>query len=164
MREGRIALSTGEKLAHDHDGGIPRGVLLGAFALVCFSIIATAAARVSDVGTVHMPQRKAVEILALTFIDRDDGGIDVINYNGGAPVSSVEPGTNGFIRATLRGLAQERKRSGIGPRTPFLLTRWTDGAITLEDRETSRKLDLDAFGPTNAGAFARLFNNEERAR
>jgi putative photosynthetic complex assembly protein len=157
-------MTTMEKHGVEQHGGIPRGVLFGAFALVCFSIIATAAARVSDVGTVHMPQRRAVETLALAFVDRDDGGIDVLDVNRGARISSVEPGTNGFIRATLRGLVRERKRSGIGPKTPFLLTRWTDGAITLEDRETSRKIDLDAFGPTNAGAFARLFNEEGRAR
>jgi putative photosynthetic complex assembly protein len=157
-------MSTMDKHAGEQHGGIPRGVLLGAFALVCFSIIATAAARVSDVGTVHMPQRRAVETLALAFVDRDDGGIDVIDAIKGSSISSVEPGTNGFIRATLRGLVRERKRSNIGPATPFLLTRWNDGAITLEDRETNRKLDLDAFGPTNAGAFARLFNEEGRAR
>jgi putative photosynthetic complex assembly protein len=40
--------------------------------------------------------------------------------------------------------------------TPFRLTDWTDGRLTLEDRSTGRSVELRAFGATNAAAFARL--------
>jgi len=75
----------------------------------------------------------------------------------------VEPGIGGFIRATMRGMARERHREGIGEETPFTLTRWTDGTVSLQDSTTGRTINLDAFGPTNAEAFARLFNDRAAA-
>ncbi len=72
-------------------------------------------------------------------------------------IYTIAPETNGFMRATMRGLVRERKRSGIGDATPFLLTRWDDGRMSLEDTTTGRRVPLEAFGQTNAGAFAHLF-------
>ena len=65
------------------------------------------------------------------------------------------------MRATLRGLAQERRRSGIGDTTPFLLTRWSDGRMSLDDATTGRDVALEAFGETNADAFTKLFVSGE---
>jgi hypothetical protein len=41
------------------------------------------------------------------------------------------------------------------------LTRWSDGTVSLEDAATRRRVNLDAFGPDNARAFAQLFRNKE---
>ena len=79
-----------------------------------------------------------------------------------AVIYTIAPETNGFMRATLRGLAQERRRSGIDDTTPFLLTRWSDGRMSLDDVTTGRNVALDAFGETNSGAFARLFVSGEQ--
>jgi putative photosynthetic complex assembly protein len=70
----------------------------------------------------------------------------------------VEPGKDGFIRATLRGFVRERKLSNIGDATPFTLTHWSDGTLSLSDSTTGRRVSLEAFGPTNAQAFAQLFS------
>ncbi len=141
--------------------GTPRPLLLGAFVLVMFTILASGAARWSDVGTVHMPASSVVDVLLLRFDDLDDGGVAVNDAANGKLLYKVEPGTNGFIRATMRGLARERMRSGIGAEAPFKLTRWSNGSISLQDETSGRRLDLDAFGPTNAGAFAQLFVTKE---
>jgi len=71
-------------------------------------------------------------------------------------VDVVAPGTNGFLRGTLRGLARERKRQGIGPEAPFRLTAHDDGRLTLADPATGRRVDLESFGPTNAAVFSQL--------
>jgi putative photosynthetic complex assembly protein len=139
--------------------GIPRGILIGASALVTFAILASAFARLSDIGTLHMPQAKPVETIFLRFEDRDDGGVAVRDAATSDLVFLVQPGTNGFIRATLRGLAQERKRSSIGDVAPFRLTRWTTGSLSLDDETTGRHVNLEAFGPTNSGAFAQFFKS-----
>jgi putative photosynthetic complex assembly protein len=68
----------------------------------------------------------------------------------------VAPGTNGFLRATLRGLATERKRESQGAEVPFRLTAFADGRLTLLDPVTGRLVDLGAFGRTNEDAFAHL--------
>ena len=144
-----------------HHTQTPRGLLLAAFALVMFSITATAVGRWSDVGAVHMPASTAVETLLLRFEDLDDGGVAVRDARDQRTIYKVEPQTNGFIRATLRGLARERMRSGFGQETPFALTRWSNGSISLHDETSGRRIDLDAFGPTNAQAFAQFFTQQE---
>jgi putative photosynthetic complex assembly protein len=106
----------------------------------------------------HAPAANAVDSLALRFEDRPDGSVLVRNAKDGAIIYTIAPGTNGFMRATLRGLAQERKRSDIGDSAPFRLVHWDDGRMTLEDATTGRRVALEAFGPTNAQAFAQLFS------
>jgi putative photosynthetic complex assembly protein len=56
----------------------------------------------------------------------------------------------------MRSLAQERMAHGISAQTPFRLSLWANGRLSLQDPETGRLVDLNAFGPTNAGAFAVL--------
>jgi putative photosynthetic complex assembly protein len=146
---------------HADHAGVPRALLLGALALVSLTIIGSGFARVTDIGVLHMPASSAVSTLMLRFEDLDDGGVAVRNAADGRQIYKVEPGTNGFIRATMRGLARERMRSGVGAAEPFKLTRWSDGTISLQDETSGRRLDLDAFGPTNAGAFAQFFAIKE---
>jgi putative photosynthetic complex assembly protein len=145
------------ELREMRNAGVPRALLGGAAALVVFAFLASGAARLTDIGTVHMPRAQPVQTLSLRFVDQDDGGVAVIDATDNSRIFTVEPGKNGFIRATLRGLAQERRREGVGDAPPFQLTRWNDGTLSLEDAPIGRRIELDAFGPTNAQAFAQLF-------
>jgi putative photosynthetic complex assembly protein len=113
---------------------------------------------------VHMPPVQAVETLALRFVDQADGGVAIEDARDRSLIHTVAPGTNGFIRATLRGLTRERIREGIGDGPPFRLTRWSDGTVSLEDSTVGRKIGLDAFGPTNADAFAQLFSSRSHPK
>jgi putative photosynthetic complex assembly protein len=135
---------------------IPRSVLISAAAMIATTIALAGAARMTGLGTTHMVQSAAVESLELRFADQHDGSIAVSESTTGRIVAEVAPGTNGFLRSTLRGLARERKRQGIGAEPAFRLVRWADGRLTLEDPATLRVIDLAAFGQTNAGAFADL--------
>ena len=102
-----------------------------------------------------------IAVRALRFHDRQDGGIDVVDAVDGLRVDSVAPGSNGFVRGALRGLAQERKRRGLGPDTPFELSAYAGGALLLADPATGRRIELASFGPANAGVFARWLVPEE---
>lgn len=104
---------------------------------------------------------RVVETLAFHAQDRPDGAIDLRAAEGGRLVGRIEPGQDGFIRGTLRGLAQARQREGIGREIPFTLTRLDNGTLSLEDAATGRHVALQAFGPTNARAFARLLPGTE---
>ena len=88
--------------------------------------------------------------------DRADGAVVLTDARTGREVLLVAPGEDGFLRGTLRGLARDRHLRGIGPELPFRLVVWNDGRMTLDDTATSRRLDLLAFGQTQAEAFARL--------
>ena len=142
--------------------GIPKQVLLGAAALITFALVGATAARVTGVGRTLAPNARAVQSLSLRFDDQQNGSVLVRRASDKAVIYTIAPESNGFMRATLRGLAQERRRSGIGDATPFLLTRWSDGRMSLEDVTTGRIVALEAFGETNAGAFARLFVSGEQ--
>ena len=110
-----------------------------------------------DLSKVREPDASPAQVLQLRFEDRQDGSIAVIDYKTGKQIESVQ-GEAGFVRGTLRGLAQERIRRGLDSGPPFELIYRTDGRLTLTDTATGRMVDLESFGPTNAGTFFKLFN------
>ncbi|MEI6182433.1 MAG: photosynthetic complex assembly protein PuhC [Polynucleobacter sp.] len=110
-----------------------------------------------DLSTVREPDASPVKVLQLSFEDRPDGSIAVIDYKTGKQIDTVQ-GEAGFVRGTLRGLAQERKRRGLDGGPPFELIYRADGRLTLSDTATGRLVDLESFGPTNAGTFFKLLN------
>jgi len=138
---------------------LPRVPLIAAAALVLASLAAVAIVRLTGVGVAHYPDAAAVEVRELRFEDRSDGAIRVVDARDGSEVE-VLVGANGFVRGTLRGLARERRRQGIGADLPFRLIGRADGRLTLEDPATGRRVDLESFGPTNAAAFAHLMSRK----
>jgi putative photosynthetic complex assembly protein len=134
----------------------PRGALLGAGALMTLAIMAAGAARLTGFGASHVPYGVPVESRNLRFADRSDGAVVISEADTGRVVNVASPGTNGFLRSTMRGLARDRKRQDLGAEAPFRLTRWADGRLSLQDEATGRSIDLGAFGPTNAAVFAHL--------
>jgi putative photosynthetic complex assembly protein len=144
-------------MSHSHTEKFPKGALIGAAGLIAISLLAAGVSRID--GTRSMvPASSAIAAVDLRFADRADGGIDVFDPDSVHPVNIVSPGSNAFLRATLRGLAQQRKREFIRGDIPFRLTEWADGRLTLDDPATGRHVELEAFGPTNAAAFARLLH------
>lgn len=146
------------------DHPVPRGPLLAAGSLAVMALIAAAAVRLTGVGATAHAEAPITQERALRFADRTDGGVDVLDAASGRSVAVLEPGEGGFVRVTLRSLARDRKRQGIGAQPVFLLQTTADGRLTLEDSATGQRIDLKAFGPTNAGAFARLMSETTAAR
>ena len=136
------------------DRRFPRIPLIGAGALVGFVLLAATAVRLTGTPTMQ-PASTAIAMRDLTFEDRPDGSIAIMDA-GTAKAVAILTGTNGFLRATMRGLAQARKRDGDGPVTPFRLTAWADGRLTIDDPTDGRHVELAAFGVDNEAAFARL--------
>jgi putative photosynthetic complex assembly protein len=134
----------------------PRGALLGAAALMTLTMVAAGTARLTGIGTSHVADGMPVESRDLRFADRTDGAVVITEAKTGRVVDVASPGTNGFLRSTMRGLARDRKRQDLGSEAPFRLTRWADGRLSLRDEATGRSIDLGAFGPTNAAVFAHL--------
>lgn len=145
-------------VSHVHDSPLPRSLLAGAALLVALAMAGASLTRGTGVGTVRMTHAPAAATLSLRFEDRADGALVARDAVGGAPIAVFPAGEGHFVRGTLRGLVRERKRLNLGPEVPFSLVRGIDGRLTLEDPATARHVDLDAFGPANAGAFAQLFH------
>lgn len=147
---------------HAIDPGIPRGLLVSAGALVLVALFAVILVRLSGVGAVQVPDAAAVTVREFLFEDRRDGSIAILDARDKRQVDMVAPATNGFLRGTMRGLARERKRQGVGPEVAFQLIGRADGRLTLVDPGTGRRVDLESFGPTNAAVFAKLMAEPPR--
>jgi putative photosynthetic complex assembly protein len=136
---------------------LPRPALIGAGLLIGLSLVAAAAARWSGVGTTQLPPAQAVGVVELRFLDRADGAVEVRTAFDEGVVAVLDPGTNGFARGVMRGMARERRSRGVDATPPFKLVRWSDGRLSLEDPSTARVIALEAFGPANSGVFAELY-------
>lgn len=97
----------------------------------------------------------------LSFTDVGNGDVIASDAQTGAEIARLAPGEGGFVRVTMRGFAAERKRRGMSNAEPFLLARLADGDLILDDGETGRRMLLNAFGPSNEGAFAMLLDRKE---
>ena len=131
-----------------------RWPLLAIGGLIATTIAITAAVRLSGMS-ITQPDAPVLMARTLLFEDRPDGGIDVLDGQTHQRVETVV-GEAGFVRGTLRGLARDRRRAGLGPSLPFDLIAHTDGRLTLIDPSTAHRIDLESFGPTNMAAFAQL--------
>ena len=97
---------------------------------------------------------------SLHFQDATDGAVVVYDAATGDEIAQIKPGTGGFIRSTMRGLAHVRQRQGMDAETPFELTLWDNGGLTLDDPATGESRELGAFGKDNRAAFAVLLDRE----
>jgi putative photosynthetic complex assembly protein len=147
-----------------HEPVVSKGGILAAVALILFALAAVTTVRLTGVGEVRMTLPAATESRDLRFEDGKNGAVLVFDARDSQLVDTLAPGSNGFIRVVLRGLARERKLGGIGAQPPFRLTRFVNGQITLTDTSTGKQIDLDAFGSSNTEAFAQLMNLRGNAK
>ena len=136
----------------------PRLPLYAIGGLLALTLISVTIVRVGDLGTSYVSTAAAQYERALKFEDRVDGSIAVIDARDGGLIDLIAPGSNGFLRGALRGLARERKRMGQGAEVPFMLVARTDGRLTLDDPVSKRQIDLKSFGPTNASVFEQFLS------
>ena len=135
---------------------LPRGLIIGAGVLLMFTICAVAVVRLQASAKQSNQAVVLEQSRDLRFEDRDDGSVAVLDAKNQQLVARLAPGTNGFVRGTLRGLARERRQHNEGSAQAFRLAAWSNGHLTLDDLATGRRLELGAFGPINANDFARL--------
>lgn len=136
------------------DPRVPRGVLLAAGAILLLSIVLAGVARHRRSPAAALPA--PISVAEVRFADTSDGGIAVIDARSGREITVLPPRSNGFVRGVLRGLFRERRLESIDRDARFRLAREASGRLSLEDPQTGRRIDLDAFGSTNVAAFADL--------
>lgn len=135
---------------------VPTVPLVGLAAVVVVAIVLVIGAQHTQRGVLFTPEPTPVETRELVFKDRGDGAVVVEDARESKIVTILPPGGSGFVRGTLRAFARERRQNGVGSEPPFLLIRGANGGLVIRDPSTGRRVDLGAFGPTNAGAFAQL--------
>jgi putative photosynthetic complex assembly protein len=143
---------------------LPKPILFGGAALAIATVAIIAGARDTGMGVTHNPAVQPVASRTLTFADAPDGSLDVVDADRHRTVARVAPDTGGFIRAALRGLGRNRLQHGDAEAAPFRLALDRDNQLWLEDLATGQIIDLRAFGPTNAAAFAAFLSADEAPR
>ncbi|MDZ7589712.1 MAG: photosynthetic complex assembly protein PuhC [Rubrivivax sp.] len=133
---------------------MPRGPLLAIGAVLLVVLVGVAGVRLSGTD-IREPDAQAVVTRSLRFEDRPDGSVAVLDATTGQQIDAVQ-GEAGFLRGTLRAMARERRKQGLGSAPPFELIARADGRLTLADPATGERIDLESFGPTNVATFARL--------
>jgi putative photosynthetic complex assembly protein len=136
---------------------LPKHIALVLGLVMLATLILVAVVRYSGVD-IRYADSPSQQVRLLRFADMDNGDIGVINAQDGSELARFS-GEQGFMRGALRAMARERKRRDIGPMDPFELHARTDGRLTLIDPATHMRLDLESFGPTNAGLFAQLLQD-----
>jgi len=139
----------------------PRGALFAAGVMIVLSLTAAIAARYGGIGTLQMAPAAAAQLRSVHFTDRSDGAVVVSDAANGRTVAVLAPGTNGFVRGVMRGLARTRRLAGVGDEPPFQIIQRVDGRLDLVDPSTGRDIALEAFGQTQVASFAMLLNAKE---
>ena len=140
----------------------PKMPLFGVAALVVITIGAVAVQRLSSLPTPSpVTSLPVVDSRLLRFEDATDGSVLIYDATTNARVAIAEPGTNGFLRGTLRGLMRTRAREEIDLLAPFRLSKLSNGALILTDETDGVILDLDAFGHTNVDVFRAYLTKAE---
>jgi putative photosynthetic complex assembly protein len=143
---------------------IPAPIRWAFLSLVGLSLVAATVGRLSGWGTVQVPEGPAAVSREIAFLDRKAGGVEVRDASTGTTIDVIKPGEGGFVRGVIRSVARERRLAGLGQDRPVRVVRHRDGRLSVVDDATGRRIELDAFGPTNAQAFARYLasdNNRE---
>jgi putative photosynthetic complex assembly protein len=128
-------------------------VLFGAIGV---ALLLVGLARYSGYKDQFETSGRAVAHCDLRFEDRPSGVVDVYSDADGRLLGSFARGDGSFVRGILRSMTRERRSLHLGSEAPFRLTRFSDGALTIRDEATGRKIYLDAFGKTNVAVFHRL--------
>lgn len=134
---------------------IPRAPLLAGLGLLLFTLFVTDGFGLVG-GADASPGGQPLRVRDLRFEDRADGAVVVRDAASGAEAWVFDPGTNGFVRGTMRAFARGRRQAAQGQEVPFRLAVWRDGRVTLQDDATERRIELNAFGETNKDVFLRL--------
>jgi len=136
---------------------VNKPALLGAAAILAILSLVIA---INFLGTQTVdltPSRTAVITRPLIFRDAPAGAIAVYDEGARDPFVVLPRENNTFMASALRLMGQSReRRSKAGPESPFVLTLWSDGKLSLSDPATGEALELAAFGQTNAKTFTQL--------
>jgi putative photosynthetic complex assembly protein len=135
---------------------VPKPALRMAGALIVLVLGLAVSAKVYGFGAFHERPTAILLQRELRFEDAPDHGIAVIDARTGQTAVVLAPGSNGFLRGSLRALTRSRRAAGVGASVPFRLVRYVDGRLTLHDDATGEHVTVTGFGPTQIASFDNL--------
>lgn len=107
---------------------------------------------VSTPPVVPMAQQRVI------YLDGAMDGSATVRAEDGTVLADLAPEQGGFISGVWRVLQRERAKHGVAADGPVILTRGTNGRVSLHDPSTNWSADLMGFGADNTRAFATLLD------
>jgi putative photosynthetic complex assembly protein len=127
--------------------------------LVLASVLGlSAAARLSQA---HVAPPAVIASAALRFADGPNGSV-LASTADGRVLATIPARDDGFLRMTLRLLAEQRMRQGFNGQAPFILSEQVDKRFVLTDPTIGQHVELDDFGPSNVVEFSSLLQDAEK--
>ena len=124
--------------------------------LIGFAVTATIFGMATGMGTVLNVYGQPAEIRDIRIEGAHDTEITIFDANTGAAITTLAPEEGGFVRGSLRALSRMRLMDETPEGLPYRLIKWENGSVSLSDTATGERLYLNAFGPDNAAAYAKL--------
>ena len=129
-------------------------LMLWIMAGLLFVVGAVSLARWNEQVSRHpVPDALPVAERQLLFLDGANGDVRVVDAANGSAVGHFARGDGIFVRGVIRSLTRARSQQAVLAEQPFVLQQYPGGRLILSDPRTGERIELNAFGSTNAGVF-----------
>ena len=148
QREFKQSVASGQRQA--------RVMLKIILAVACLGLVLASLGRFTGIGTEKVVNGSVVSTYLVTMMVEADDAVVLRSVETGQIVIGFDKGRGGFLRSAIRAFGLKRNQMKIAPATPFMVTRWESGRVTLNDPATGHQVPVDSFGPTVTKMFAPL--------
>ena len=148
QREFKQSVASGQRQA--------RVMLRIILAVACFGLVLASLGRFTGIGAERVVNGAIVATYSVTMMVEGDDAVALRSVETGDIIVDFDKGRGGFLRSAIRAFGLKRNQMKIAPATPFEVTRWESGRVTLNDPATGHQVPVDSFGPTVTKMFAPL--------
>ena len=129
--------------------------MLIVIAIVVFAALSlTLTAKLTGFGLSQTELGQPVISQPMSIALEAEGHIVVSNPQTGEVYLTYSDGRGGFFRSILRAFSLKRRAYNVPDSTPFQVTRWDSGRLTLDDPATGHSIPVDSFGRSVTDIFA----------
>jgi putative photosynthetic complex assembly protein len=134
------------------------------FMIAGLALLLTVLAKATGIGTERVARGEPVASVAVTLVQLEDGQFVFAHAPSGEVIKQYSPAQGGFLRSVVRAFSLKRNAGGVDAATPYEITQWSSGRITLDDPSTGHRVPLDSFGASVTRMFAPLFEVKNTAQ
>jgi putative photosynthetic complex assembly protein len=125
-------------------------------AVACFGLVLASLGKFTGIGAERVVNGAVVANYPVTMMVEADDAVALRSVETGQIVVAFDKGHGGFLRSAIRAFGLKRNQMKIAPASPFMVTRWESGRVTLNDPSTGHQVPVDSFGPMVTKMFAPL--------
>ncbi|MEO1732724.1 MAG: photosynthetic complex assembly protein PuhC [Pseudomonadota bacterium] len=137
---------------------INRGMMRAVCAMLLLALGFVTYARLTDRPLEGVPTEVPFVRERVVTLTTENNGAAIVRAEDGQVIADIAAGEGGFIATIDRVVRRERTVNRAAQDMPILVRERADGRIVVFDPTTNWSAELNAFGPNNVQAFARLLD------